>query len=85
MEFEQQVAEQPQGEKVDFVKDVFAKFGLRTDLYSNPNALMANEAAFFSKEESMQVSKTKRFLDSLPDYGFLLDHRVSIPKEFFVQ
>jgi len=36
-------------------------------------------------EEDIKKQKIKDFLDSLPDYGFLMDTKLAIPKKLFVE
>lgn len=74
-----------QVEKTDFVKDTFAKFGLSMNLYSS-NAGSGNFGGGMGTTEVKQgSSKVKYLIDSLPDYGFLLDSKLSIPQAFFIQ
>jgi hypothetical protein len=36
-------------------------------------------------EKEIKKQKIKDFLDALPDYGFLMDTKLAIPKELFVE
>ena len=73
-------------EKVDFVKDVFAKFGLSTDLYTSATVINREVGRRESKENEVENSKEQRvrkFLERLPEYGFLSETKLSLPQEFF--
>ncbi|TNV86072.1 hypothetical protein FGO68_gene2622 [Halteria grandinella] len=71
-------------EKTDFVKDTFAKFGLSMNLYGQqgPDVSAMSSTNTETKQRSMKV---KYLLDSLPDYKFMLESKVSIPQAFFVE
>lgn len=81
-------------EKVDFVKETFAKFGLSMNLY-NPNAPTTTEPNALGNFSSIQTpdtlqlktggTKLRYLLDSIPDYGFLLDSKLNIPQAFFAE
>ena len=55
----------------------------------NPGAPIVDSYEGFNSvnrgEEDSKKKMIKDFLDSLPDYGFLLDTKLSIPKELFVE
>ena len=70
----------------DFVKDTFAKFGLNMNLY-NPhhNEGFEGFGTVQKTEEEIKKQKIKDFLDALPDYGFLTETKLAIPKELFVE
>jgi hypothetical protein len=67
--------------KADFVKDTFAKFGLSMNLYSAAQGSdnLNNFGSSGQEETNKSKLRAKYFLDSLPDYGFLMDQKLAIP------
>jgi hypothetical protein len=67
------------GEKADFVKDTFAKFGLSMNLYTNQQANEAQPASEVTKGSK----RLRALLDGLPDYEFLISSKLVLPQAFF--
>jgi hypothetical protein len=70
--------------KIDFVTETFAKFGLSMNMYANPDSLVNMGGGGGVGFEDMKLDKAVkgklgRLIDSLPNYGYLLDNKLTLP------
>lgn len=65
------------------MKETFAKFGLNMNMYNPGSSFVSNadtdQTVPASNLGNKVNSKVQQILDLIPDYGFLLDTKLSLP------